>query len=105
MSVTTTANSTRTILRVLDDYEIHHAQSNPPKPTPLNPRPDLSLAASRRNPEDWPTQHRDVPPFKPINRDLDISTRPGGANMAERIFITTLLNGCRINAVSVGSSL
>lgn len=101
MSVTTTANSTRTILRVLDDYEIHHAASDPGSTAPLNARPDLSAAALQRNPEHWPTQHRAVPPYKPINRNLDMATRPGGANVVERIFIATLLNGCRINAVSI----
>ena len=100
MSVTTTANRTRAVLQVLDDYEIHHGESDPGSTAPINSRPDHQTTNEQANPTDWPTQHRNIPPHKPINRNLDMSARPGGANLAEQIFIATLLNGCRINAVS-----
>ena len=105
MSVTTTANCTSTVLRVLRDYEVHHGDSEPPSEVSLKPRPDYSDPLARKAPQNWPTQYRNIPEYKPINRNLDMTTRPGGANLAEQIFIATLLNGCRINAVSVGAIL
>jgi hypothetical protein len=98
MSVTTTANPlTSSVLQVLTDYDLHHSGSpeNPQAaPTP-NSRPDSSPS----NPLDWPTNHRAVPPYRPADRNLDREQRPGGMNAVETVFIFTMLNGVRINAV------
>jgi hypothetical protein len=51
------------------------------------------------NPPSWPTEHRRVSPYRPINRHLDTSIRPSGHNAALFVFITTMLGGCHILAV------
>jgi hypothetical protein len=50
------------------------------------------------NPPSWPTDHRDVPPYRPVNRQLDRSTRSAENNVLA-LFITTMLSGCHILAV------
>jgi hypothetical protein len=101
MSVTTSANTvTSSVLHVLTDYDLHHSGSPESEGTPAPPNPRNDLAAETSNPASWPRDHRRVPPFRPIDRTLSIEDRPGGANLIEAMFITTLLNGVRVNAVS-----
>ena len=98
MSVTTTANPATTQLsRTLADYDIKltGAEADGP-PAALNPRSSPS-----DNPEGWPTNFRNVPPYRPINRNLDMEERPGGSNGVERIFIAVMLHGVWLNAVSI----
>lgn len=100
MSVTTTQNTvSASVLQVLADYDLHHsgAPEQPGQPAPPNERDDLAISSS--NPPGWPTDHRRVPPYRPINCNLDRDVRPGGANFIEAVFIATLLNGVRLNAV------
>lgn len=101
MSVTTSAQtiSLPVVRRVLQDYDIQHGVSQSPSNS-QNSRPDLETAGRTSNPPNWPTRYRDIPPHKPINRDLDREQRPGGLGVIEQLFIATLLNGCRVNAVS-----
>lgn len=99
MSVTTTS---RVILPQAITLSINGRGQEPtdePAPAP-NSRSDIRCVDGSSNPATWPSQYRDVPSRKPINRNLDMMTRPGGANIAEQIFIATLLNGVRLNAVS-----
>jgi len=49
------------------------------------------------NPPSWPTDYRDVPPYRPVNRHLDRSTRSAEHNVLA-LFITTMLGGCHIVA-------
>jgi hypothetical protein len=99
MSVTTTSRVVlpQAIILSLNGQNQHNTDEPAPAP---NSRPDLRAINTSSNPANWPSQYRDIPPRKPINRDLDMTTRPGGANIAEQIFIATLLNGVRLNAVS-----
>lgn len=99
MSVTTTSRVILPQAITLSLNGQNQDTTDEPAPAP-NPRPDLRNINTSSNPADWPSQYRDIPSRKPINRDLDMATRPGGANMAEQIFIATLLNGVRLNAVS-----
>jgi hypothetical protein len=96
MSVTTTQNAvTYNTLSVLVDYELHHSDTSDPAPAP-NSHP----APASQNPPEWPTGHRRVPNYRPINRDLDQSQRCIYNNNGERAFITVMLRGVWLNAVS-----
>jgi hypothetical protein len=99
MSVTTSTNTTtQTVLHVLADYDLHHSgdPKNPSEPAP----PNCNTTAGSENPPGWDTEHRRVPPYRPINRNLDMTLRPGGMDIAETIFIATMLNGVHLTAVS-----
>lgn len=99
MSVTTTANPvTGTVLSLLADYDLHHSgQSEVDAPAAPNSRPQPQV----NNPEWWPTDHNNIPDFRPVNRNLDLEQRPDGVNPIERLFIFTMLNGVGLNAVSI----
>lgn len=60
----------------------------------------VGSAAEAINPQTWPTDFRLVPSFRPINRGLDQTERPYGANLTERIFVTIMLRGVRMQSVS-----
>lgn len=87
---------TNSVVRLLADYELHHSDSDSNAPAP-NPRSETQS----ENPEWWPNDHRRIPDYRPINRELVGEMRPAGTNMAEAWFITTMLSGVTINAVSI----
>lgn len=101
MSVTTTENRAfYQTHNVLADYEIHHSVRNentnvapPPEPHPAVP--------GVRNPDDWPTDRRRVPDYRPINMELDMTPRRTYLNPAEGVFVYMLFLGVRVEAVSV----
>lgn len=107
MSVTTTATAVgyQSLMTTLGDYELHHSgapgdpQSRAPAP---NARPDIQpdSVQAQQNPANWPTEYRGVPPYRPVNGELDFDQRPGGSNPVERVFIAVLLNGTGVLAVS-----
>jgi hypothetical protein len=102
MSVTTTANPlTYNISSVLADYELTHSDSNTPLDTSLNAHP---RSASAPNPQilcDWPTDHRRVPTYRPINTELDQSQRRVYQNPIERAFIVVMFSGVFVESVSM----
>lgn len=100
MSVTTTSNPvTGSVLQVLTDYDIHHSGSpaHPAAAPPVNETPAPNGSVS--NPPHWDTEHRMVPAYRPLNRNLIHAERPMGSNPAEVIFIWTMLNGVGVNVV------
>lgn len=98
MSVTTTANPlTYRTLNFLTDYELHHTSPTGEIDSSLNTHPDPQ---SESNPADWPTDHRRVPPHRPINFELDQSERRVFLNPVERMFIATMFFGVNMQAVS-----
>jgi hypothetical protein len=113
MSTTTitTTKSTRantvvetTIGDALKDYTLHlsGATSNPAPPldTEHDGEQDQHAQPSTvSNPSYWPTQHRRIPPYRPANRNLDLSERPNGSNRAELLFVTVMMNGVRLQSV------
>lgn len=100
MSVTTTQNPTVYATQdVLKDYELHHSGSSNAAPPP-NPNP----APRVQNPPDWDTEHRRVPPYRPVNRELDLSVRRVFANGRERTFINIMFTGVLTEAVSRSKS-
>lgn len=112
MSATTTENPiTYTLGTVLADYELHHSEQ--PQVTPgdasthstsvgsgsISQRP-----AATPNPPDWPTDHRRVPPYRPVNRNLDLSERVVFQNRAEQAFINSMFFGLRMVTVGILST-
>lgn len=97
MSVTTTSTTTGS-LSILADYEVHHSgidQNGNEPATAVNPS----------QPAHWPTHHRRMPAYRPVNRDLSYTQRPAGnGHPAEYAFIQIMLHGCWINAVRSYSS-
>jgi hypothetical protein len=100
MSVTTTSNTQTYNLRAtLADYDLHHTPATDPLDTTLNvhPSPDCS---PNNNPPNWPTDERRVPPYRPINTELDQSERRVYQNGVERTFVTVMFTGVWLESVS-----
>jgi hypothetical protein len=101
MSVTTTANPVHYSLHtVLADYDLHHTED---LDTSLNTHPNPNQATSsqsQQNPGDWPTEHRRVPAYRPVNTELDQSERRVYQNGIERAFIGVMFTGVFLQAVS-----
>ncbi|KAL3437033.1 hypothetical protein BDV09DRAFT_183734 [Aspergillus tetrazonus] len=96
MSSTTT--TTAPTLSLLADYELHHST---PSPSALSSSPPQSQSAApvqQANPASWPTHHRRIPPYRPINRNLDFAERSAGSSVPEYIFIQSMLHGVWLNA-------
>ncbi len=99
MSVTTTANPiTLSLQQTLGDYEVHvTGDSQETRPVASqNSRRSNAVA----NPPSWPRNYHRVPPHRPVNRDLDWSERPLGANPGEKLFLNVMFTGVSSNAVS-----
>ncbi|RAL07222.1 uncharacterized protein BO97DRAFT_264780 [Aspergillus homomorphus CBS 101889] len=93
-ATTTTSSATRVgTLSVLSDYELHHSGQ-------VNTSQSSESTASSTQPANWPTDHRRVPAYRPVNRGQNLSERAAGANAAEFVFIQTMLHGCWLNAVA-----
>jgi hypothetical protein len=103
MSVTTTANPvSATVLQALADYDLHH--SGAPE-TPSTPSPPNQQSSPRaETPENWDTEHRRVPPFRPVDRSLLGPERPDGVNAIETTFIYLMLHGVGVVSVRHGIS-
>ncbi|KAL4945234.1 hypothetical protein BDV06DRAFT_219489 [Aspergillus oleicola] len=101
-TTTTTTTTTPTTLSLLSDYELHHSGQTEDRSTPQTssfpPHSQSSFDSNVSNPPTWPTTHRRVPPYRPINRDLDFNERSAGASVPEYIFIQSMLHGVWLNA-------
>ncbi|KAL9114598.1 MAG: hypothetical protein Q9227_001276 [Pyrenula ochraceoflavens] len=92
MSVTTTDNPIATTLRVaLADYDVHHSGAE----DRTAPGPNLNVASTVENPSAWPVDHRRIPPYRPVNMELDMEIRPAGLNGLEWGFINVMFTGVR----------
>ncbi|KZM19633.1 uncharacterized protein EKO05_0003999 [Ascochyta rabiei] len=92
MSVTTTSNPlTYASAAVLRDYELAHSESDEPLDTSLNAHPAPPSGSS--NPPDWPTEHRRIPAYRPVNTELDQGSRRVYQNAIERTFIGVMFSG------------
>ncbi|KAB2573879.1 hypothetical protein BFW01_g3638 [Lasiodiplodia theobromae] len=101
MSVTTTTNQTYyNTVNVLADYELHHSRSSPPTNAPVVAPPNANPNPSHQNPDDWPTDRRRIPAYRPVQPDLDLSTRRVYLNPAERIFVTVMFMGVWTNGTA-----
>ncbi|KAF2798428.1 hypothetical protein K505DRAFT_233301 [Melanomma pulvis-pyrius CBS 109.77] len=70
----------------LTDYELHHSNT-PPRPT-----------STSANTNDWPHNHRRIPTYRAINRELDQSQRRVYTSTGERAFLTVMFTGVQANA-------
>jgi hypothetical protein len=95
--------NTRTItvngLPDLTDYHLHHSENQTPATQPIASDHLEADGWQHNNPDWWPTDHRRVPDYRPINRNLDRSQRPNGVNAIETAFIFIMLRGVQVNAV------
>ncbi|KAL4927328.1 uncharacterized protein BDV17DRAFT_292761 [Aspergillus undulatus] len=106
-TTTTTSTATATApnpLSLLSDYELHHSghghSISPDQSTTSYTSPSQTQQNQQQHqqPNDWPTSHRRIPPYRPINRTLDFAERAAGASVPEYIFIQSMLHGVWINA-------
>jgi len=98
MSVTTTANPvTYSLQTVLADYNLHHTEEE--VDTSLNAHP--APAGSNENPSSWPTEHRRVPAYRPINTELDQSERRVYLSGVEQAFVTVMFTGVFLESVRI----
>jgi hypothetical protein len=103
MSVTTTANTTtQSILHVLADYELTHSGEGQQTSAVEPPNPRNTNEERAENPEWWPEDYNAIPPYRPINYNLDRESRPWAQPGIETAFVWTMLNG--VGVVSVSSS-
>ncbi|CAO2657353.1 Nn.00g034790.m01.CDS01 [Neocucurbitaria sp. VM-36] len=92
MSVTTTTNPIHYNLHsTLADYELHHSNATEELDTSLNQHPAPSIQT--QNPSDWPTEHRRVPAYRPVNTELDQGERRVYQNNFERVFLAVMFTG------------
>lgn len=99
MSVTTTANPTHYSLEtVLTDYHLHHSEEEHELDTSLNTHP--APAGSGQNPASWPTEHRRVPVYRPVNTELDQSERRVYLSGVEQVFVGVMFTGVFLESVS-----
>lgn len=103
MSVTTTANpQTHFLHTILADYDLHHSEITEHNDTSLNEHAS-PLTSSRdvmQNPPHWPNDHRRIPGFRPVNRELNQSQRRVYLSSIERAFVTVMFTGVLVEAVS-----
>ncbi|KAK3899140.1 hypothetical protein C8A05DRAFT_18386 [Staphylotrichum tortipilum] len=97
MSSTATTTTTQSVtsypLRaVLADYELHISEPR----TASAASPGASSQPRVQNPPGWSQDHRSVPPYRPINRDLDRDQIMVYQNNVERTFVTTMFFGIRV---------
>lgn len=99
MSVTTTANPLHYSLEtVLTDYHLHHSEEEE-LDTSLNTHP--APTTSGQNPSSWPTEHRRVPAYRPVNRELDQSERRVYLSGVEQVFVGVMFTGVFLESVSI----
>ncbi|KAK0384829.1 hypothetical protein NLU13_7307 [Sarocladium strictum] len=96
---TTATTSKQALDHVLADYEIRltgtgAAAQGRISPESVSPLPEVQRDAN--TPPDWPTDHRRVPPYRPIDHSLDPAERIVYSNGVERAFITTMFFGLRL---------
>lgn len=91
--MSTITTQTRTARTVLRDYELHHS----PAPSSSN---DAASAHQARNSPPWPADYRRIPPYRPADRDRDVSQIRVYTSGIERAFVTVMFAGVFINAVS-----
>lgn len=89
----TTTVATRQVHEILQDYKICLTGASD-KTSEFE-----SHTKEVVNPEGWPTDRHRVPPYRPINRELDPKERTLGTNIFETTFLIVMFSGVVTNAV------
>ncbi|KAH6684669.1 hypothetical protein B0J14DRAFT_527561 [Halenospora varia] len=96
----------------LSDYELYHSNTHPESSGKSKTNGSAKISQSQRstepsslqralnNPEHWPDNHRRIPQYRPINRELDQSQRRVYQNNGERVFLTIMFTGVRVNVAA-----
>ncbi|KAL3422097.1 hypothetical protein PVAG01_06253 [Phlyctema vagabunda] len=92
--MTTTTVTTRQLDQVLQDYKIRLTGAG--EETEASAQEQQAAPVS--NPTNWPTDRNRVPPYRPINRNLNLQERSFGSNVPETIFLTIMFSGVALNA-------
>jgi hypothetical protein len=98
----------------LIDYELHHSDTSTESPIPSHDNSTINIPHVQRteqsslylalhNPLDWPANHRRIPQYRPINRELDQNQRRVYTSTGERVFLTMMFSGLQVNVVSFAS--
>uniref|UniRef100_A0A093UKI5 Uncharacterized protein n=1 Tax=Talaromyces marneffei PM1 TaxID=1077442 RepID=A0A093UKI5_TALMA len=103
LTSSTTENQAR--LRVVgypSEYEVHHSNTSPSLDNETHDEPlstsQQPVNVNSEGPE-WANHYRRIPPYRPVNRNLNQGERRVYINDAERAFITIMFLGVRNNAV------
>lgn len=101
-TATTLQSDSRARLLVVgypSDYDLHH--SNTVSEDNNNDHDESPLQSNDMNSQapDWPDHYRRIPPYRPVNRNLDQSERRVYTNFGERAFLSMMFLGVRTNAV------
>ncbi|KAK1836238.1 hypothetical protein QBC39DRAFT_339176 [Podospora conica] len=71
--------------------------SRSPSPSPLHveyPSPERPTQYNNpNNPPGWESSYRQVPPHRPVNRNLDAELRPWGAHSGQSPFVFMMMHG------------
>jgi hypothetical protein len=98
MSVTTTANPvTYSLQTVLADYDLHHTEEEIDSSLNTHPAP----SGLHQSPSSWPTEHRRVPEYRPINTELDQSERRVYLSGVEQVFVGVMFTGVFLESVRI----
>ncbi|RDW85614.1 hypothetical protein BP5796_03939 [Coleophoma crateriformis] len=89
--MSTTTVTAEQLSDVLQDYQIHLTGG---ESIPVQ----QSHSAVVGNPANWPTDRNRIPPYRPINRHLDMEQRPLGSNAFENAFLFAMFSGVVANA-------
>ena len=84
---------------VLEDSKIHLTGYGPSAASTSSASTEHTTRTVS-NPPNWPTDHRRVPDYRPIEYGRDAEERPNGTVLPETIFISIMFTGVFINAVS-----
>lgn len=96
----------------LRDYTIRLTGAPTPPPPEeeehiISPSPSPTLESTspeqQQNPPGWESSYRQVPPHRPVNRNLDAESRPWGAHGGQSPVIFAMMHGVWLKAVRLFS--
>ncbi|SPO01438.1 uncharacterized protein DNG_04111 [Cephalotrichum gorgonifer] len=87
--MSSTNTQTRTARTVLQDYELHHS----PAPAHVREPSAENDVSQRPDSPPWETTYRRVPPYRPVDTNLDQSQRRVYTSGVEQVFIGTMFTG------------
>jgi len=101
-TITLMAPTTAEMQRLLTDYEIHLTGAESPSASSITPANASEVQPTRiDSPQTWISNHRRIPDYRPVNRELDWNERTLGSNPFEFVFLNLMFTGVSLNAVSI----